>query len=278
MVKIEEVVERPWVTIEKSTARVALAGKIPKIIHQTWRDRNVPPKWQSSPAAWKHYHKDWLYVLWTDKDIFDYIRQRHPLYYDTFRKFPYGIQKADAIRYFILHDFGGLYSDLDLVPKRNVESYLADGMPVYLLFSPNMNVFTNFLMASAPGELLWREIWKRLSNPVMPSWVVGKHLEVMYSTGPAMVNDVVMNYPQPIGFLPRTVFAPMDVTGNFGTDVSKKAGVIMLPGQSWNSIDSTILNWFYARRYPLLVICVFLALFGAYVLTRRITRRVTLVQ
>lgn len=278
MVKIQELVERPWVTIEKQYKQRTV-GKIPKIIHQTWKDKKIPDKWRSSPEAWKYYHGDWLYVLWTDKDIFDYIALKHPSYLEVFVKFSYGIQKADAIRYFILHDFGGLYSDLDLVPKRNIESHLSDGMPLYLLFSPNMNVFTNFLMASAPQEPLWRDVWNRLLNPVIPAWAIGKHLEVMYTTGPAMINDVAMNYTHPIGFLPRTVFAPMDVTGPYGKDVSKKAGVIMLPGQSWNSLDSTMLNWFFANRYPLLVVCVILAAFGLYFLTRRFTRKtITFVQ
>ena len=269
--------ERPWERIERfmREGKLKQVGRIPGIIHQTWKDNNIPRKWLASPAQWKKHHPDWLHVVWTDRDIFDFIDLRHPKFSSVFRSFSYGIQKADAIRYFILHDFGGLYSDLDLVPKRCMEEYFADGMPLYFLFSPNMNVFTNFLMASAKEEGVWREIWKRLIHPVMPSWAIGKHLEVMYSTGPAMVNDVVMNYPHPIGFLPRTVFAPIDVTGEYGMDVGGKAGVIMLPGQSWNSVDSTVLNFFYTHRYKFITLCVLLAMFAVYVISRKIVKKVS---
>lgn len=279
---VEEKVEvkknkRPWEEIERVSRGGALrmVGRIPAIIHQTWKDHSIPEKWVMSPKMWKKHHPGWMHVIWTDKDIFDYIALRHSKFTDIFQNFNYGIQKADAIRYFILHDFGGLYSDLDLVPKKGMDEYFSGGMSLYFLFSPNMNVFTNFLMASSKGEGVWREIWKRLVHPVMPSWAIGKHLEVMYSTGPAMVNDVIMNYPHPIGFLPRTVFAPIDVTGDYGKDIGGKAGVIMLPGQSWNSLDSTVLNFFYTHRYQFIVGCVILALFAVYMISRRIVKRVS---
>jgi mannosyltransferase OCH1-like enzyme len=32
------------------------------------------------------------------------------------------IQGSDMIRYIVLHDFGGVYSDLDLYPVKNIKS------------------------------------------------------------------------------------------------------------------------------------------------------------
>ena len=37
---------------------------------------------------------------------------------ETFDGYPYPIQRADAIRYFVLHHFGGIYIDLDDVRSR----------------------------------------------------------------------------------------------------------------------------------------------------------------
>ena len=257
---------RPWELL--SSMEHQSVGSIPKIIHQTWKDDKIPGKWKSSPDAWRAHHSDWTWVLWTDKDIYDYINLMHREFNIVLRNFKYGIQKADAIRYFILHDFGGVYSDLDLLPKRNIEGYISGGERVYFLFSPNMNVFTNFFMASAKGENIWRVVWKRLFNPVVPNWAIGKHLEVMYTTGPAMINDVIMNYPHTVGFLPRTVFAPMDVSGEYGVDVGSTAGVIMLPGQSWNSVDSTILNFFYIHRVKFIVLAVVLSILCIIIIIR----------
>jgi inositol phosphorylceramide mannosyltransferase catalytic subunit len=270
-----KVTKRPWEIIGQENV-VKKVGQIPCIIHQTWKNLNIPRDWVLSQKEWRRHHPDWIYVLWTDDDIFDYISQYHPRFIDLFMNFPYGIQKADAIRYFILHDFGGVYSDLDLAPIKNVQEYFEEGMSVYFLFSPNVNVFTNFLMASAPQQPIWKRIWKRLLHPQLPSWVIGKHLEVMYTTGPAMVSDIVMNYPKSVGFLPRSVFAPVDVSGDYGKYTGGQAGVIMLQGQSWNSLDSVIFNFVYKHRYRFIVACVFMAMFGFYILTRRMVKKVSI--
>ena len=35
---------------------MATRNGIPKIIHQTWKDENVPEKWRKSPAEWRRLH------------------------------------------------------------------------------------------------------------------------------------------------------------------------------------------------------------------------------
>jgi len=38
---------------------------------------------------------------------------RYLWFLETFDAYPYPIQRADAIRYFVLHHYGGIYIDLD---------------------------------------------------------------------------------------------------------------------------------------------------------------------
>lgn len=38
---------------------------------------------------------------------------RYPWFLDTFDGYPFPIQRADAIRYFVLAHYGGVYLDLD---------------------------------------------------------------------------------------------------------------------------------------------------------------------
>ncbi len=89
---------------------------IPKIIHQTWKDNNIPDKWKISKKMWKKHHPEWRYILWTDKMIRDYIEIGYPEFLKLFDSYKYNIQRVDMIRYFILKDLGGIYSDLDLYP------------------------------------------------------------------------------------------------------------------------------------------------------------------
>ena len=51
--------------------------------------------------------------LWTDEASHEFIRTEYPWFLETFEKYPYAIQRADTIRYFVLAHFGGTYLDLD---------------------------------------------------------------------------------------------------------------------------------------------------------------------
>jgi mannosyltransferase OCH1-like enzyme len=100
------------------------AVKIPKIIHQTWKDTNIPSKWLYPVESCKELHKPedgWEYKLWTDESAVEFIRKEYPKHLDNFMRYPYPIQRADAIRYFILYHYGGVYYDLDVGCRRSLE-------------------------------------------------------------------------------------------------------------------------------------------------------------
>lgn len=103
---------------------------IPKIIHQTYINESIPEIWQEPQQTCLDLHPDYEYKLWTDKKAREFIANeyattpqpqehqaltilRYPWFLETFDGYPYPIQRADAIRYFVLHHFGGIYIDLD---------------------------------------------------------------------------------------------------------------------------------------------------------------------
>lgn len=43
----------------------------------------------------------------------DFIAKEYPWFLETFDNYPHNIQRADAIRYFVLAHYGGTYIDLD---------------------------------------------------------------------------------------------------------------------------------------------------------------------
>ena len=64
--------------------------------------------------SWKKNNPDWEIKLWTDEDNRSYIARRYPEFLNIFDSYPHNIQRADAIRSFLLRDFGGVYCDLDI--------------------------------------------------------------------------------------------------------------------------------------------------------------------
>ena len=81
---------------------------IPKIIHQTWKNENIPydtfkKEWIES---WTNLNPTWQFKLWTDMDIKNFLEDKFPWFMDRFNEYPKNIQRVDAFRYFA--DFRGL--------------------------------------------------------------------------------------------------------------------------------------------------------------------------
>ncbi|TKA38213.1 hypothetical protein B0A54_09153 [Friedmanniomyces endolithicus] len=100
---------------------------IPRIIHQTYKNASIPPAWQEAQASCIALHpqsEGWEYKLWTDEMGLQFIQQEYSWFYDTYSGYPYPIQRADAIRYFVLAHYGGVYIDLDDGCQRSLEPLL----------------------------------------------------------------------------------------------------------------------------------------------------------
>ncbi|KAI9767308.1 MAG: hypothetical protein M1840_005717 [Geoglossum simile] len=98
---------------EVASRRVGQVQRIPKIIHQTYRDEDVPERWRAAQAACMRLHGGWEYVFWTDATAREFIEEEYSWFLGTFDGYPYAIQRADVIRYFVLWHYGGIYIDLD---------------------------------------------------------------------------------------------------------------------------------------------------------------------
>ena len=228
----------------------------PKIIHQTWKTNCIPKKWQISQTQWKKLHPDWEYKLWTDKQINQYIKDKHPQFLEIWNSFPHYIQKVDAIRYFILKDFGGIYSDLDIVPRIALDEFV-DNMTVEAMFVSSANFkmvgcFTNAFMISHKGATIWDSIINELYKKSDRWWHIGKHLQVMNTTGPYMVTRVINNHDKIIGLLPAKLFNSTAVTDIESSDILHRfqlnnynSVLINIFGSSWHEADSKIYNIVY---------------------------------
>ena len=164
--------------------------RIPKIIHQTWKTKEIPYRtyrktWVDS---WKKYHPDWEYRLWTDDDNREFIKAQYEWFLEIYDGYVVGIQKADAIRYFLLHYYGGLYVDLDYECLKNIEPLLDDYDIVFSYVGEDRSFersVSNAIMASVKGNSFWLHVIEELAKR--------KNLNVVeLSTGPVVVRDVIM--------------------------------------------------------------------------------------
>ena len=98
---------------------VEAAGHIPKVIHQFWDGDGVPAFFKDKILSWVDQHPAWEYWFWSASDVRLLLtRCFPPQYLQLYKNYPYTVNRADAMRYFVLYTFGGLYLDLDMVALR----------------------------------------------------------------------------------------------------------------------------------------------------------------
>jgi len=104
---------------------------IPEIIHQIWYqgEGKMPTKLKDYKDNCKKLNKSYKHYIWDGEMIERFIEDSYPQYEKVYKGFPLMIQKIDFAKYLILHFYGGVYVDMDVVCIKAVEKmiYLFDG-------------------------------------------------------------------------------------------------------------------------------------------------------
>ena len=74
---------------------------IPKIIHQTWKSKNIPDKWKDAVESCKTINKGFKYLLWTTETMDKFVKKYYPDFYKTYKSYRYNIQRCDVFRYLV---------------------------------------------------------------------------------------------------------------------------------------------------------------------------------
>jgi mannosyltransferase OCH1-like enzyme len=172
---------------------------IPKIIHQTWKNEDIPEYLRNLVSSWKELHPGWRYILWTDEMNIDFIKKYFPDFLDQYNNYDFQIQKVDAVRYFILYQFGGVFIDLDFECYRNVETLLCNtdcalGMESSEQCSLHGKelIISNAFMASIPKAGFMKILCEELNKPILQ--YNNKNDTILESTGPFMVTRIYQKY------------------------------------------------------------------------------------
>jgi inositol phosphorylceramide mannosyltransferase catalytic subunit len=237
--------------------------QIPQIIHQTYKTSNLPPAWKETPRSWMENHENWSYMFWDDTDCRELVAEHFPDFLSIFDAYEYPIQRADAVRYMMMYVYGGIYVDMDMACKKPIDDLFYKRSDVYLLRTPNTGIITNCFMASKAGSNFWLHVIQMMIERAKdPStlWVT-KHVEIMNTTGPAMLQAAYDDYISTgnprvtFTFLPRpylfpdecNVCAPKPCT-------TADSYVTILQGSSWCGGDTEIMTTFYCHYREVIVI------------------------
>lgn len=166
---------------------------IPKIIHQSYKTKDLPHFFKQSPELIQKFMPDWEYQFWSDEDLDKFIKEAYPDSYDMWITLSPKIKRIDVSRYYLLHYFGGIYLDMDFHIRKDLEPLLTGAnifsYKSYQAVVKGWEFFGNAFMASKKGEPFWLDLIHHIyeqpnSDPVL------QH------TGPMGIGNFLFNKPQ----------------------------------------------------------------------------------
>ena len=179
--------------------RIAPCSPIPRLIHQTWKTRDVPPEFQALQRSWIERNPGFEYRFWTDEDIGRFIAEEHPALLPVFHGYADPIARIDLARYLILRRFGGVYADLDFECLRPIDGLL-EGRSFVVGLEPEEHgrlakaverglprILCPSFLATVPGHPFWDHLLERLVE-------ARSSADVLDATGPFLLTRAHASY------------------------------------------------------------------------------------
>jgi len=187
---------------------------IPRRIHQTWKTRYVPTHLGEYVRSWRREHPDWAYHFWTDELAVRFVHRYHRWFLRCFEGYANDVMRADALRYLLLFEFGGVYADLDYecyrsflpltcgtdlllawewsgVPDQATGQATALHVDVLREWAQTDNTLGNAVIASCAGHPLWLAMLHRMMRE-HPGPISQPNRAIWHLTGPAFLTRVLL--------------------------------------------------------------------------------------
>ncbi|KAI9345620.1 nucleotide-diphospho-sugar transferase [Obelidium mucronatum] len=193
------------VPINNTDVTVSMVTAIPGIIHQSWKTTSIPKEFKQWSDSWKTLNPSYEHKLWTDQDNYNLIKEFYPWFLATYESYKKPIMRADSVRVFYLHKYGGIYSDLDVIPLKPIDKLL-DGKDLVLARmnvppldekDPDTNWYyvnqiPNAWMASKPGHPFWMHAAKLMMSLAQEK----RDMPVEEKTGPIVIYRAYYEYSE----------------------------------------------------------------------------------
>ncbi len=165
--------EYSFLNEECQDPRVGASGDsfVPRIVHQTYKSRDLPENFRRWREECQRLNPCWEFRLWTDEDNLDLVTTSYPELLPTYEGYDLKIKRIDAVRYMMLHKYGGVYMDMDLACLRGFNEstfsepntfYAAQQHEDWTRISNRQQRVANAFMASSPGHPFLSKILNKL--------------------------------------------------------------------------------------------------------------------
>ncbi len=220
---------------------------IPPIIHFIWLGSSLPNKGKLVIDSWRECHPGWEIKLWDDESVKTFKWTNGFTKFAFFDAKSYG-EQADILRYEILYQFGGLYSDVDIICLHSFNDLISNDLTFFGGQETN-HITKGWCNLHICNAL----IGVNKGNPIL-KWCID-HLEtqtedtfakgIIYRTGPLLLTTACREYlnnkNENILILPCSYFYPMPFIEEFG-HVELTASEILLRYISTESLAIHLLE------------------------------------
>lgn len=235
---------------------VASSPPLPKIIHQIYLSNGRPnskiAKYGPAIDSCKALHPEWEFKMWEDDAAAAFMKEHYPEILPHYLNYGQNIQRANILRYALLHHFGGVYLDLDVTCLIPIDAPLPAGSTVESLtqlpwvtpgaYPAGVN---NAFILSQPRHAFLSELLARVPSRDL-SWPM-PYVENMLSTGCMYFSNVWTAYTLKLASTPNAamedrVYILADESGNM--DPHMLRGKITTPlfahggASSWHGWDA----------------------------------------
>ncbi|KAI4953701.1 hypothetical protein J4E91_002549 [Alternaria rosae] len=248
--------------LESDYVSTYTGSKIPRTIHYIWFERIYPNHEGSSggpsigfgsPKLCREHNPSYEIRMWNATSAREFLSTEYAWFLPTYDGYRYPIQKVDALKYFALYHFGGVYMDLDVACRRSLDPLL--DFPAWFPEASPLGI-NNDLMASAAKHPVVKKMTEGL---VTHNWnLLFPYLTIFWTTGPQFTSTILQEWfeeclngqckqlkarndldPTSFLVLPR-IFYSEEYTF-FGHK----------PGGSWHGSDVAVVLWFVDRPWAI---------------------------
>lgn len=175
-------------------------------IHLIWLqgEKHLPPKYKEYVRLLRKYNGKDNVKIWDIGEIRNLIRDNHPDLLSIWDSYPFWVQKCDLGRYVIVYEKGGMYTDIDMEPKRSYKDLMerSGGLPTFYLkrvpkeFRWAIKSFLNNNWFYSPKKKhpLFKNLLDYAAASNERTFYDFKMYYILNSTGPQYMMEVVRRY------------------------------------------------------------------------------------
>ena len=241
---------------------------IPNHIHQIFFNvtgEPIPVRFQEAMNTWKQMNPTFKYTLWTEAMTEELMSTKYKEFWGQYSNYGHWIQKIDLARYAILHQYGGVYVDVDIKCVQNMHGVLRSfpkntGLVGY--WTKPTGIASDFL-ASKPNHPFVTSLLTGLSRA--NRWYLIPYLTPLFSTGPIYIYGRYLRYKNGTD------------TGDILTINNTNKFLKHLDGATWHGWDGKAIWWIFIHKQfvlKIVIIIIFLLMMAAFLVIAFRKRRI----